>query len=70
MVLILGFHDDGADEFEDVAMFQCGVNLHFLIYRFAILFRRLVGDVDQFACCHLMVSGVYGLEDAKVYVMI
>lgn len=66
VVFVLGFHDDCADEFEHVAMFQCSVDLHFLVYHFAILVCRFIGDIDQFACCHLVVFDVYRLEHAKV----
>lgn len=70
MVLIFEFYDDGADEFEYVSMFQGSVDLHFLVYRFAIVVRRLVGDVDQFAGCYPMVLDVHGLEHAGLYVVI
>lgn len=68
VVLILGFDDDSTDEFEHVAMFQRSVDLHFFVYRFAILVRGFICDVDQFACRHSMVFNVYGSEHPGVCV--
>ena len=64
VVLIFGFHDDGADEFEYVLMLQGSVDLHFFVYRLAILVRRFIGDIDQFAGCHAMIFDVHCLKHA------
>lgn len=66
VVLILEFNDNGADEFEDVAVFQGCVDLHFLVNCFAFLVCGFVSDVDEFACCDSMVVDVNGLEHAMM----
>lgn len=58
------FYGDGADKFEYVLMFQGVVDLYFLVYRFALIGRRMFLDVDEFAGCHPVLLDVHCLEHA------